>query len=99
MGRRVLDFVFLIAILSLLTTVSAHAQSSDAKALLEQSAKAMGGMETLRSLKNQVVESEGRQFDSSSTPRPGGPTREITTFHSTLTRYLTQPKMRLVWDS
>jgi glyoxylase-like metal-dependent hydrolase (beta-lactamase superfamily II) len=95
-------FVFIVSILlvfSLGRTSSAHAQSSDAKASLEQSAKAMGGMQTLRSLKNQVVESEGKQFDSSSTPRPGGPTRQITSFHSTLTRDLTQPRMRLVWDS
>ena len=99
MGRTVLDFVFLIAIVSLLTTVSAHAQTADGKALLEQSAKAMGGMQALRSLKNQVVESEGKQFDSSSTPRPGGATRQISTFRYTLTRDLTQPRMKLEWDS
>jgi len=79
-------------------TVPAQAQSSDARALLEQSAKAMGGIQALRSLKNQAIESEGKQFDSSSTPRPGGTTRQITTFRYTLTRDVTQSRVRLEWD-
>jgi glyoxylase-like metal-dependent hydrolase (beta-lactamase superfamily II) len=45
-----------------------------------------------------VIESEGKQFDSSSTPQPLGPTRQISTFRYTLTRDLTQPRLRLDWD-
>ena len=75
----------------------AHAQSS-AAALLQQSANAMGGPTALRALKTQVIESEGKQFDSSSTPQPLGPTRQITTFRYTLTRDLTQPRLRLEWE-
>jgi glyoxylase-like metal-dependent hydrolase (beta-lactamase superfamily II) len=75
---------------------NAHAQS--AKALLDQAANAMGGMNALRALKNEVVESEGKQFDSSSTPQPLGPTRQVSTFRYTLTRDLTQPRMRIEWD-
>jgi glyoxylase-like metal-dependent hydrolase (beta-lactamase superfamily II) len=74
-----------------------HAQSS--AALLQQSANAMGGLTALRALKTQVIESEGKQFDSSSTPQPLGPTRQITTFRYTLTRDLTQPRLRLEWEA
>src|ERR1700741_4334130 len=98
MRKRSLFIVSILLVFSLGRTSSARAQSPDAKALLEQSAKAMGGMQTLRSLKNQVVESEGKQFDSSSTPRPGGATRPISTFRYTLTRDLTQPRMKLEWE-
>ena len=88
----------IIVFFLLIGTVPAQTQSSDAKALLEAAAKAMGGIQALRSLKNQVVESEGKQFDSSSTPRPGGATRQITSFRYTLTRDVTQPRVKLEWD-
>jgi hypothetical protein len=79
-----------LALLSLVIVLAAaqvpgYAQSS-AAALLQQSANAMGGLTALRALKTQVIESEGKQFDSSSTPQPLGPTRQITTFRYTLTR-------------
>jgi glyoxylase-like metal-dependent hydrolase (beta-lactamase superfamily II) len=70
-----------------------------APALLQQSANAMGGPTALRALKIQVVESEGKQYDSSSTPQPLGPTRQITTFRYTLTRDLTRPRLRLQWEA
>ena len=99
MGKRVVG-VFLLLLYFLLTrALPLEAQSADAKTLLGEAAKAMGGVQALRALKNQVVESEGKQFDSSSTPRPGGPTRQITSFRYTLSRDLTQPRMRLEWDS
>jgi glyoxylase-like metal-dependent hydrolase (beta-lactamase superfamily II) len=74
-----------------------YAQPS-AAALLQQSATAMGGLTALRTLKTQVIESEGKQFDSSSTRQPLGPTRQITTFRYTLTRDLTRPRLRLQWE-
>ena len=88
-----------LALLSLVIVLAVaqapgHAQSP-APALLQQSANAMGGLTALRALKTQVIESEGKQFDSSSTPQPLGPTRQITTFRYTLTRDLTQPRLRL----
>ena len=96
--RKQLVVLCLLLVFSLGRTGSVQAQSADAKALLEQSAKAVGGMQALRSLKNQVVESEGKQFDSSSTPRPGGATRQISTFRYTLTRDLIQPRLKLEWE-
>ena len=48
-----------------ITTANDHGQS--AQGLIAEAAKAMGGMAALRALKNQVVESDGKQFDSSST--------------------------------
>ena len=86
-----------ILFLVLITAGTAHGQS--AQTLIAETAKTMGGVAALRAIKNQVVESEGKQFDSSSTPRPLGPTRQISTFRSSLTRDLTQPRMRLEWES
>ncbi len=80
-----------LAVLSVFT-VSAAARAQSAQALIRETAKTMGGIAALRAIKNQVVESEGKQFDSSSTPRPLGPTRQISTFRSSLTRDLTQPR-------
>jgi glyoxylase-like metal-dependent hydrolase (beta-lactamase superfamily II) len=73
-------------------------QAQSAKAIVDQAARAMGGMNALRALKNENIESEGKQFDSSSTPQPLGPTRQIGTFRYTLTRDLTRPRLRLEWD-
>jgi hypothetical protein len=68
-----------LALLALVIVVAVaqapgHAQSP--AVLLQQSANAMGGPTALRALKTQVIESEGKQFDSSSTPQPLGPTRQ-----------------------
>src|SRR5262249_53760376 len=87
----------LFFILIVLPPAGAHAQT--AAALLQQSAQAMGGLKALQTLHNQVIESEGKQFDSSSTPQPLGPTRQIGTFRYTLTRHLTQPRLRLQWEA
>ncbi len=73
-------------------------QAQSAKAIVDRAAKAMGGMNALRAIRNEVIESEGKQFDSASTPQPLGPTRQISTFRYTLTRDLTQPRLRLEWE-
>lgn len=87
-----------IAILTLLLIGAPTANAQSAKAILDQAANAMGGLNALRALKNEIVESEGKQFDSSSTPQPLGPTRQISTFRYTLTRDLTQARLRVEWD-
>jgi glyoxylase-like metal-dependent hydrolase (beta-lactamase superfamily II) len=94
MARRI--FLALVFLLIVLLPASARAQST--AALLQQSAQAMGGLAALRALKTQTVESEGKQFDSSSTQQPLGPTRQINTFRYTLTRDLTRPRLRLQWE-
>ena len=91
-------FTTYIAILTLLLIGAPTAHAQSAKALLDQAANVMGGMAALRVLKSEVVDSEGKQFDSSSTPQPLGPTRQISTFRYTLTRDLTRPRVRLDWD-
>ena len=73
-------------VLALASTPRAWAQS--AQALVADAVNAMGGMNALRALKHQIVESEGKQFDSSSTPQPLGPTRQISSFRYTLSRQL-----------
>ena len=99
MSKGLLSVLSLVIVFVFVSgTVPAKGQSSAANALLEEAAEAMGGIQALRSLKNQVIESEGKQFDSSSTPRPGGATRQITTFRYTLTRDVTQSRVRLEWD-
>ncbi len=76
----------------------ATAEAQSPAALLQQSANAMGGLPTVRALRTQMIESEGKQFDASSTAQPLGPIRQITTFRYTLTRDLTRPRLRLVWE-
>jgi len=98
MIKKICGLLSLIVVALLSGALPLPAQSSDAKALLEEAAKAMGGMQALRSLKNQVVESEGKQFDHTSGRQPGGPSRQVTSFRYTLTRELTQPRLRLEWD-
>jgi glyoxylase-like metal-dependent hydrolase (beta-lactamase superfamily II) len=98
MKRRIRGILSLAACFLIAAALPVRAQSSDAKALLQEAAKAMGGVQALRSLKNQVVESEGKQFDHTSTKRPGEPSREVAVFRSNLTRDLTQPRLRLEWD-
>ena len=88
----------LLSLVIVLTTAHAPAYAQSPAALLQQSADAMGGLSALRALKTQVIESEGKQFDASSTAQPLGPTRQITTFRYTLTRDLTRPRLRLVWE-
>lgn len=87
----------LIALIMIASDVMT-AQAQSARALIDRATAAMGGMNALRAVKNQVIESEGKQFDSSSTPKPLGPTRQISTFRYTLARDFTQPKLRLDWD-
>ncbi|HEX9264067.1 MAG TPA: hypothetical protein VF977_06835, partial [Candidatus Binatia bacterium] len=90
--------IFLFALPFSLGALS-QARAQSAQALIAEAAKAMGGMAALRAVRNQIIESEGKQFDSSSTPQPLGPTRQISTFRYTLIRQLGQPKLRLEWES
>ena len=57
MGKLLQPGVVIITVL--LSDSNAPAQS--AQGLIEQAAKAMGGMHALRGLKNEAVESEGKQ--------------------------------------
>ena len=94
---RYIRLALLLVVVLVVARAEAHAQSP--AALLQQSASAMGGLTALGALKTQVIESEGKQFDSSSTRQPLGPTRQITTFRYTLTRDLTRPRLRLQWEA
>ena len=98
MRPRLFCVILLALFFSPFKAAPLHAQSPGAKALLEDTAKAMGGLQALHSLKSQVVESEGKQFDSSSTPQPGGATRQISTIRYTLTRDLAQPQLKMEFE-
>ncbi len=95
MSKRIYGVISLVLFFLIAATIPAQGQSSHAKALLAEAAKAMGGINALRALKNQVVESEGKQFEHASPRRPLGPGQQISTFRYTLTRDLTQPRLRL----
>lgn len=82
---------------SCLLIVPLESFAQTAKALIDQAASAMGGMAALRALNNQVVESEGKQFNSAPIAQLG-PHRQISTFRYTLTRDLNQPRLRLDWE-
>jgi glyoxylase-like metal-dependent hydrolase (beta-lactamase superfamily II) len=99
MSQRISSVLSLVLFFLVAETFPVQAQFSDAKALLDEAAKAMGGTQALRSLKNEVVESEGKQFEHAQAKRPGGPGRQTTEFRYTLTRDLSQPRLRLEWDA
>lgn len=89
---RLFALVLTIAVFS---PDSAPAQS--AQTLIQDAAKAMGGMAALRAIKSQTVEVEGKQFDAVF-PLQHKPGRQITSFRYILTRDLAQPRLRLEWD-
>ena len=72
--------------------------AQSARTLIDDAAKAMGGMGALRALKSQAVEAEGKQFNTAFPLqfKPGG---QISSFRYTLTRDLTQPRMRFEWEA
>lgn len=94
------SFVTLTLLLPLLGAegIPVQAQGKEAKTLLEETARAMGGLTALRALKNQVVESEGQQFEPEQALRPGGQPRHVADFRYTLTREIARPRLRLEWD-
>ena len=77
-----------VALLGCLPARQIQAQS--AQALVQEAAKAMGGMAALRAIKFQTIEVDGKQFDAVF-PLQHKPGRQLSTFHYTLTRELTQP--------
>jgi glyoxylase-like metal-dependent hydrolase (beta-lactamase superfamily II) len=80
------------------TTSSGSAQAQSAPTLINDAAKAMGGMAALRALNTEVVEAEGKQFDTAF-PLQIKPGRQISSFRYTVTRDLGQPRMRLQWEA
>lgn len=78
--------------------IALHAQSKEATAVLEETARAMGGLRALRALKNQVLESLGQQFEPEQALRPGGQPRHVADFRYTLTREIARPRVRLEWS-
>src|SRR6266508_1674984 len=98
MDRRILVVISMLLVFFMAGGFPLQAQSRDAMALLEEAAKAMGGMQSLRSLKNQVIASEGKQFDHAVGTRPGGPGLHSSNLRYARTLDLTRPRLRLEWD-
>jgi glyoxylase-like metal-dependent hydrolase (beta-lactamase superfamily II) len=95
--RQFLAGIWVLMLLFVMTPGrSAEAQS--AQTLINDAAKAMGGMAALQALKNQRVEGEGKQFDTAF-PLRAGAERQISSFRYTLTRDLVAPRMRLEWEA
>ena len=74
------------------------AQAQSAQTLINDAAKAMGGMAALRALKSELVEAEGKQFDAVF-PLQFKPGRQTSSFRYTLARDLLQPRMKLEWEA
>ena len=92
-----LRFSLLLLVLGV-STVPAQAQSGEATALLEETARAMGGLQALRGLTNQVLEGSGQQFEPEQALRPRGQARHVADFRYTLTREIAGPRVRLEWS-
>jgi glyoxylase-like metal-dependent hydrolase (beta-lactamase superfamily II) len=98
MWIQVLLMLSLLSSLLFAERSSVHAQTNGNRAILEETAQAMGGLQKLRALKNQVVESEGQQFEPEQALRPGGQPRHVADFRLRLTREIAKPRLRLEWD-
>ena len=92
-NRHVLAFLLVLGFFP-----QAFARAQSAQTLINDAAKAMGGMAALRALKSEVVEAEGKQFDAVF-PLQFKPNRQISSFRYTLTRDLSQPRMKLEWEA
>ena len=88
-------FAFLLIFASFLPDV---AGAQPAQALINDAARAMGGMGLLRALKSQAIEAEGKQFNTAF-PLQFKPGAQISSFRYSLTRDLAQPRMRLEWEA
>ena len=89
----------LIAAIATLTCLPAdHARAQSAQALIQDAAKAMGGMAALREIKFQIIEADGKQFDAVF-PLQHKPGRELSNFRYTLHRDLRQPRMKFEWEA
>ena len=95
--RRFLVGIF-AAMASLCSLPAGAAQAQSAQGLIQDAAKAMGGMAALRAVKFQTVEAEGKQFDAVF-PLQHKPGRQLSTFRYTATRDLTQPRLRYEWEA
>ncbi len=91
--RYVLAFILVLAF-----SPQGFARAQSAQTLINDAAKAMGGMAALRALKSEVVEAEGKQFDAVF-PLQFKPGRQISSFRYTLTRDVWQPRLKLEWEA
>jgi glyoxylase-like metal-dependent hydrolase (beta-lactamase superfamily II) len=92
-NRYVLAFI-----LALVLSPQGFVRAQSAQTLIQDAAAALGGMANLRALKNEVVESEGKQFDAVF-PLQFKPGRQVSSFRYALTRDLLQPRIRLEWEA
>ena len=95
--RKFIRFSLLLLVLSV-ANIPALAQNGEATAMLEETAHAMGGVEALHALINQVLEGSGQQFEPEQALRPGGQARRVADFRYTLTREIASPRLRLEWN-
>ena len=66
---------------------------------LHQIAEAMGGLERIRAVKNQVVISEGDYFEPQQALTPSGPPRHVSHFRAEMTRELGSGRFRQDWSA
>jgi glyoxylase-like metal-dependent hydrolase (beta-lactamase superfamily II) len=88
----------LFTLVLFLALSSGFASAQSAQTLIDDAARALGGMTALRALTSEVVEVEGKQFDAVF-PLQHKPGRQISSFRYTLTRDLARPRMKLEWEA
>jgi glyoxylase-like metal-dependent hydrolase (beta-lactamase superfamily II) len=76
-----------------------HSPVQSAIGLLKETAQALGGLDRIRALKNQVVVSEGHHYEPQQALRPGGPPRHVSDYHSTVIRDPANKRLRQEWDA
>lgn len=98
MNPRLLPLVLVFVSFLFAGQLSAQSPNTDARTLLEEAADAMGGLEVLRGLENQVIVSEGRQFEPEQSLVPNGPGRHVADFTITVVREPANQRVRIDWN-
>ena len=66
--------------------------------VVDKSARALGGIETLQALRSQKIVASGTWFEPEQTFRPGDDSRQVSTFRYTLTHDLAADRIRYDWS-
>jgi hypothetical protein len=90
--------LFIVLLLSLLCGTERAAFAQPARTYLDTALAAMGGRETLLSLKSQRIVSHGENFEPEQALRPGAEPRKVSTFSCTLVRDLNSGRLRYEWQ-
>ena len=81
------------------STAMSHGEGARAKAIIAETARALGGLDRIRALRNQVIVSEGQFFEPQQALRPDGPPRHVSDYKMTEERESANQRLRQDWDA